>query len=398
MHGADATGTALTAIYGYSMPRWDNLWGGEDLEVVERKGYGGRIHQKLGSMMNIGFNGVFTDESSRVNASDPLTEGKAYSADWELRPWGGVNLTGESAFSNAEISPSAGAALETDKGAAHRVDAVLGGGPAQLTLGYERVSPDFVSILGSASPDREKVKGQWRQTLGRNLTWRLALLGYRDNLDDQKTGTTKNWKPETTLTVKRFLGRKYGAADLFYRFDRRYGPSTDARDQYGTLGLRDRYGIWDADAQIGMTRYDDPGITKRSEYTYRLGFAGRKSTGNMVRKPAVSGGGWTGHDHVTEADDKTADYALGLGAEWPQKGLTMELRGGQNINNRSVRESDYTRSFSHFLVRLRPVTEALRWLTPYANGYHKNFYCTLHSTGWDCRETRVTAGSSAEFY
>ncbi len=388
------SGTEVTALWGAAYPRWDNIWGGEDLEVVNRQGYGGRIKQRMGSALDVGVNGVFVRETDRVTAADSLTDGDTFSADWELRAGGAFTLSGESAMSRAALSPQENAAEAESRGTAHRAALTAGGGRNQMILDYERVTHDFVSQLGAASPDREKAKGEFRAGAGR-LSWRGALLWYRDNLEHQKDGTTHSWKPETTFSLKRFLGRKYGVADLFYRYDRRYGPSTDARDHYANLTLRDRFGIWDADAQGGFTRYDDPMSQKRSEYTYRLGFNGRKTLGKMVLKPSLSGGGWSGHDHQTDQDDQSVDYAAALGAEWPGLGLTAEARGGQNVNNKSGAESDYTRGYGNLVLRLRPRAAAWRGYTLYVSGYHNDFDYTLE--GLDFRETSVTTGLTMEF-
>jgi hypothetical protein len=89
------------------------------------------------------------------------------------------------------------------------------------------------------------------------------------------------------------------------------------------------------------------------------------------------------------------DYAAALGAEWPGLGLTAEARGGQNVNNKSGAESDYTRGYGNLVLRLRPRAAAWRGYTLYVSGYHNDFDYTLE--GLDFRETSVTTGLTMEF-
>lgn len=69
-------------------------------------------------------------------------------------------------------------------------------------LEYERVSTKFFTLVGSATPDREKVKGTWRYKATKNVTTNLGFLWFHDNLDGTKTQDTTNYyKPRSRYNL-----------------------------------------------------------------------------------------------------------------------------------------------------------------------------------------------------
>ncbi len=333
----DANRPEITLVYGIAYPRWESFWKHRDYtRAIERQAWGVSVHHKLLPDLRAGLSYLRTKDHVRVNNAD-LYNTDIYAADWEWTPIQGLSIQGESAMSKAAVTDVT-EATDTNWGYANRIEMVGVGGPSRLSLEYERVSPDFVTVLGSATPDREKVKARWRYKVRKNLTANFGWLWYRDNLNGDKAFRTQTHRPEAGFTATRVFDRQYAVVDFSYKPERsRHKDQAGAQTGHTlnhvlNLNYRDRFGKVDSDLNLGYNKYDTDDLVRKSdELTYNLTLSSRHTgDGGMIFKPSMQVGGWMSQDELVNADDRMYEYSLGLGVDVPDSNLTSSLRVGQN--------------------------------------------------------------------
>ncbi len=223
----------ITALHGIAYPRWDSFWGDPEVKTVKRTVSGIRTKKILTDDIEAGFNYVFTKDTDRQSSSDGLYDAKTYSFDFEYDPMPGLTVNAERAQSDSDYSSSAGTAYSSSKGHATRIEAIGDGYPSRVVMEYENVSPYFISLLGSAISDRRKFKSSWRYNYSKKTTMNWSFLWYRNNLDSQLTSTTRSWKPQIGIAIKRiFPKRRYSFVDFYYKFDQQYGAGQSSSNHY----------------------------------------------------------------------------------------------------------------------------------------------------------------------
>ena len=345
---------AVTLIYGVGYPRWDSFYGPSPVKSVRRQAYGVRASRQLGDAWTFGLQLLQVDDSKRINPADPLYEGPVYGFDWQFRPFEGLTLAGESAFSNADESPGAGAAEIGRNGSAHRIIFEGEGDNVRLNLEYERVSPGFITLLGSATSDRERVRARWRQRNGRNTTENLGFVWFRDNLSNQKAFSTAHWRPEISFSQRRLFNRVYASGDAAYRYDTSNGGGRRARNHYLDLGYRDRFGTMDFETRAGLINYrTTPGVRDSNEYTVNASIGTRKTLGSVVYRPQLFLGTWLAKDDLTGFEDRVYETSVGLGMDFPETSISASVKLG---THRLLRDGgdDNDRLFANVGVYWRP--------------------------------------------
>jgi len=388
-------GTSLTALYGIAYSRWDNFWG---VDAVERHVAGGKIKQKIGSDLWFGFSGVQTTDRARVMGSE-LVDEQTYAVDFEYRPIPGLTIQGESSWADGGVSAQDGQYTEFN-GNASKLVAIGDGGPSRVTLEYERVEPNFRTMLGSATPDREKVKAKWRYKYTKNLSITSAMLWYHDNVGGQKSYTTDHYKPEVSFTIKRPFNRQYAVADISYKLDRTSSQTVDTLDQFINTSYRDRFGLFDSDTNFGIIFYDTKSSRRAQEYTYNTSLSSRHTIGSVVLQPSVYLGGWTSNEELMapQATDQIYEYSVGLGVDIPAIKITSNFKIGEN---RLVKEAgtDTTKTFVNMNIFWRPEMLTKVQGMIYAKASTNNFRYDPSATGGsqNFRETSLTSGISLQF-
>ena len=384
----------LTFLYGIAYPRWDNIWG---TKTVERQVLGGKIKQAITDELWIGFSGVkTTDHNGNVTTS--LYDGNVFTGDWEYRPIPGLTIRGESSFSSYGEAPTAGPYHESN-GYAHKVEAVGDADPSRVSIEYERVSPDYLTIAGSATPDREKFKTKWRYKHNKDLTMNLGFLWFRDNLDGQKIERTDRFKPEASIMLKRFMSRQYAVADLSYKLDIASG-ATDSTDHIVNLNYRDRFGVLDSDSNFGMTFYDTRNSRRTNEFTYNTTLSSRHTVGPVILKPGAYLGGWTSSEELAapKATDQIFEYSASLGVDIPEWKVTSNFKLGEN---RLIKETanDTTKIFAQANIFWKPDLLAKAQGMLFARGYVNNFNYQPQVTpgAEDFRESSLTVGLNMQY-
>ena len=385
----------LTALYGVAYSRWDNLWG---VDATERQVFGGKIRQNISRDLWVGFSGIQTIDHMQ-DPSGELFDGQTYTVDWEYRPIPGLTVQGESAWAYSGVKGTDNSYTEYD-GHAHKFVITGDGAPSRVTLEYERVSPDFKTVVGSATPDREKAKARWRYTITKDYTLTSAMLWYHDNLDGQKEYRTEHYKPELSLTVKKPFSRQYAQALMSYKIDRTYNKKTDTLDHFINLNYRDRFGVIDSDTNFGVIVYDSDGSSEResAEYTYNTILSSRHTVGDVIIKPSLYLGGWTYNDELTDRRDQIVEYSGGLGVDFPWLKVTSNLKVGEN---RLIKErnTDAAKTFGTLNVYWKPDYLAnaggMLYLKAFVNDYR---YDPNNVSGSrDFRENSVTCSLNLQF-
>ncbi len=388
-------GTSLSTLYGIAYSRWDNFWG---VDAVERHVSGAKIKQNIGSDFWLGFSGVKTTDHVRVMGGD-LVDEQAYTVDWEYRPIPGLTVQGESSWADGDTSAQSGTSTEFS-GNAHKLLVTGDGGPSRVTLEYERVAPGFKTMVGSATPDREKAKAKWRYKYTKNLSITSAMLWYRNNLDGQLGDTTDHYKPEISVSIKRPFKRQYAVADISYKLDRTRSQTVDTLDQFINTSYRDRFGVLDSDTNFGIILYDTKSSRRAQEYTYNTALSSRHTVGMFVLKPGVNLGGWTSNEELAapQATDQIYEYSVGLGVDIPAVKVTSTFKVGEN---RLVKEAgtDTTKTFANMNIFWRPEMLIKLQGMVYAKASINDFSYKPNVAGGsqDFQENSITGGVSVQF-
>lgn len=349
----------LTLTYGFPYGRWDNAFdfGVGKVDSTKREVMGARLHQRFGRGARLGLNFVAASDSDRVLDTEPLYDQNLYGIDWEFRPLRGLALTGESTVSDTQKSPAKDAAEIETTGSAHKVDVVANGGPSRVKLSYERISPDFLSVTGAATADREKVKGSWRMRVKKRNSLKTSFLWFRDNLDgDQATGTHR-YRPYIGYQMRRLFGRRYASAEVSYQLNlsREENKTTTRRDHLANVNYRDRFGRLDADTNLGYSVYEilRDSASERDEWTYNATLSTRKSLGDVILKPSLYLGGWRSDEELVDTTDEVQEYALGLALDIPSIGVNASVKGGTHALETAT-SGDTDRVFGVLYVSYRP--------------------------------------------
>jgi len=390
----------VTVVAGWAYPRWDSVWKDPATRTINRQAGGVRIKENISSDLWAGVSAVSAKDTGRLTAADALYDAKNYTLDFNYIPMPGLNAAGEYSLSDTELSASAGAAKASSKGNAARIELVGDADPSRVSLEYENVEPDFYSALGSATPDRRKVKTKWRYKYTKRVTITSGLLWYRNNLDAARTaGTTSNWKPEISAAIKRpFASRPFSFADLSYKFDRKYGAGSSAADHYVNANYRDRFGGMDSETNLGCTLYKTKtAVRDAKEVNFNTTLNSRHQAGSVVVKPSVNLGTWYSKDELADETDKLYEYSLGLGLEAPDANLTGDLRLGQNMLRKSAAGTDDSdKLFAALSAYWRPklmakLNESTIFLRAGLNNY------AFSTTSRNFREKSVTVGLNTAF-
>lgn len=388
-----ANSPEVIIVYGAAYPRWDSAWRDIDTMSLERQVGAARIKYDFTEEFDAGIS-VLKSEDDKSFMGSSLYENLIYEIDAEYRPIPGLTLSTEAAVSDTNEIPSAGAAEIGTDGNAFKIGAVGDGGPSRVTLEYERVSPEFITLLGSATADREKFKANWRYKHNKNISFKTGFLWYRNNLDGQNTaGRTDHYKPEVGVTVKKIFDRQYASADLGYKLDiSENNDNTTKVDNILNLNYRDRFGIFDSDTNLGYTSYDGKGASESEEFTYNTSLNSRHTAGRFILKPAVYLGGWRANDELADTSDVIYEYSAGLGVEIPDIKITSNIKVGQNkLEKDAAGADDSSKTFANMSIYYRPgFLSSLNYGMIYLRAYVNDFGYTTGTR--DFRETSITTG------
>ncbi len=347
----------FTILYGIAYPRWDNVWKDSDTRTIERQVNGGRIKYVMSPDFNAGLSFVRSQDYDRIRSTDQLYDNDVYAFDLEYKPIPGATILGELAFNSMKLSNQEGAPYIDDSGHAYKLTAIGDANPSRVSLEYERITPDFMTLVGSSTPDREKFKAKWRYRHSKTITFNTGLLWYRNNLQGQRRdGRTDTYRPEAGVSLKGLFNRKFSVTDLTYKLNVTDKNSLRAKlDNIISLGYRDRFGVFDSDTNLIFTSYDSSTVpnSRSKEYTYNTSLGSRHTLKTFILKPTINLGGWQSRNELENISDRIYEYSLGLGADIPTYKITSYLKVGQNMLEKD-RGDHSQRSFATMNIYYKP--------------------------------------------
>ena len=377
----------VTLLGGVAYSRWDNIW---DTDATERKLYGFHLKQQITTDFQAAVSVIQIDDHVR-NFNSPLYDGSTYTLDLEYRPIPGLILVSEVSSSHITADHLATASVDHND-YAYRIEAIGDADPSRVVLEYERIEPEYLTVVGSATPDREKVKGTWRYKYNRKVTVHSGFIWYRDNLDNQLTTRTDHYKPSIKVSSRQFLGRRYAVGTVGYKMDRSYNSDVSTQNHFISTGYRDRFGIFDSNTNIGFSFYDTKTTRDTDEFIANTSLSTRITAASLIWKPAIHLGGWRADDELTDNTDYIYDYSFDLGCDIPKHKITINMKVGEHeLRKDDSTADDSERLYGNISVYYRPqVSAKLKNFKIYLRGFINDYSYTTGSR--DFQEDRITLG------
>jgi len=346
----------VTAVFGYAYPRWDSMFRAKDVRTIRRAAYGVNARHEIMPNLTTGFSFLRSQDGDRMNDSDSFYNNNIYSFDYEYTPYSGVTVRGESAFSQTGKINDIASDKDNYHGNAHRIEAILSDKNDRVNLEFERVSPFFETLLGSAATDREKAKIKWKHKYSKNITFNSSFLWYMNKLSgENRQARSQFYRPEFGVNIKRLFNRKYSEADLTFRFDKKDGAGPSSFDHYTNLNYRDKLGFLDMDTNVGFNSYNTSLSQRESyEYNYNMALSSRHNVGIVVIKPSINAGTNFVDDDLNNMVDKIVEYSAGLGIDIPKYKITSNMKFGQNILNSGAANGNSDKMFANISLYYKP--------------------------------------------
>ncbi|MDD5022268.1 MAG: hypothetical protein PHR82_09110 [Endomicrobiaceae bacterium] len=321
----------VSVIFGSAYPRWESWFKDAKAQSITRTAYGANIKQDITDNLKFGVTALKSDDSQRIIDTDPLYSNTLYSLDGEYSPIPGLTVTGEAAISQTELEANETATKTSYNGNAFKLEIVGDQDPSRVVLGYERVNPEFETLLGSAISDRERASARWKYKWTANTTFDTRFTWYRNSLNDA-SNSTNNYKPEVGINIKKIFDRRYSNLNFNVKLDQKNSSVNNTSDYFVDLGYRDRFIGLDVDAGTGFTSYNvDKNTTDTLDYSGRISVSTRKSFDKFILKPSINASSNYIDDNINNTTDKIFEYSIGLGVDLPDSKLTSNFRFGQNI-------------------------------------------------------------------
>lgn len=388
-------------IYGYANSRWDNFHGfGENyIESMKRKVVGGKLNYNVQDDFKAGLSIVSTNDSERVSDSDELYDIISYTLGWEYAFVPKLTISGESSLADTTLSTSSDAPDTELAGYAHKFTMKGSGEKSKLTIQYERVSPEYRTVVGSAITDREKAKVKLRYKYNEKHTITSGFLWYRNNLNGEKDTRSDHYKPEISLKTKNLLGREYSVTDISYKLDitKENNEITSRVDHIVNFNYQDKFGIFDSDSNLGFisNEYKTDEKEKKLEYTYNTSLNANFSCDDFTLKPGLRLGGWTSREELSNLTDIIYEYSFGADLKIPSAKITSKIQIGQNKLEKES-GTDSLKSFARLNIYYKsaflPKTQdGMIFLKACINDYN------FDNVDNDFRETSITSGINIKF-
>ncbi len=397
----DAGLPEVDLIYGYVNSRWDNFhgFGESNIESIKSKVVGAKVNYNFSHDVKAGLSIVSTDDSERVSDSDELYDIISYTIGWKGTLTPNITITGESSLADTSLSISSDAEEAEIMGYAHNLILTEASGPGKFTIQYKKVSPDYRTLFGSATSDREKVRVKWKYNYNNKHSITSGFFWYRNNLDNVMDTRTDHYLPEISLMTHRPLGRENATADISYRVDitKQNKAFTSRIDQIVNLNYKDRFGIFDSISNLGISSYEYKVDQKQRnrEYAYNTSINAKLYYDDFTLKPALRLGGWISRQALTSLSDKIYEYSLGADLDIPSVRITSNIQLGQNRLEKGS-GTDSMKSFARINVFYKPdflskPRNNMIFLKAYINDYNYD------NTASSFRETSITSGINIKF-
>jgi len=343
----------ISFVHGLAYPRWENLWEGYNLVAIQRNVFGANITHDINPVFTAGFSIVRSEDSEPVTADDALYTNNVYAVDFEYNPIPGLTIKGESAISDTSENYSGRTHSGTYHGNAQTLEIIGDGHPSRVVLKYERISPKFKTLTGSAISDQEKFKSSWRYKYAKNITTNLNFLWFRNHINGSPQ-MTHTWQPQASVSVRKLFNRRYANSSLAYKFEKKTGNNLSTLNQYYTLTHSDRYGILENSTSLGVNSFDTSNDTRdQLDYTANTTFNSRHKKGAFVIKPILSIGTFFYENQLIHQTNQVLQYSVGLGLDVPKKKIYSKVTLGQNKLH-SFEQDNSDKWFTRFHIYYKP--------------------------------------------
>ena len=321
-------------VFGMPKSRWEDLWTHELTETVDRKVYGFRTAKRLPMDASVGANVVWSKDSrARYNETATLTNQRIFSADWALPVFRKLAVRGESAFSKTENEDSYGVFTD-QKGWAHLLKADYGYEGFKTNNEFERVSPEYATTGGSASPDL--IRWRTQNELKLSGPWRLtgAYSWFHNNLvrnDTVDTSTTR--MPEAGVRYDGASWRPTFSAESKFRL-REVTASTGGKRQRARSianNVTDRFGPLDASVDYEFQHEDvsDGGSSARHHILGLSLSSSHEPWAGIRVMPSLRYNLQRDRDNVAALTDQTTVVNANLRVKFPGE---IDANAGYNRN------------------------------------------------------------------
>ncbi len=253
----------LTILAGAAKPNWDDLWTHKQSETVDRMFYGLRASKRFEDDAALGASVVWSKDSrSRFNTSATTQNQRIAGLDWSLPTFRKLRLYGESAFSKTENDyPTA--ADNSRKGWAHLVKADYSFRRFKTANEFERVSTEFATTGGAASPDLIRVRTQNKVSFAEVWRWIANYTWFHNNLNraaGESTSVTRmpetglryegpDWRPNLSAEAK--VRHREVTSSSTGRRSRTRSALTSFADRFGPVNLNLDYELQHEDRSDG---------------------------------------------------------------------------------------------------------------------------------------------------
>ncbi len=380
----------FSVVYGIAYPRWENLWEGYHLKATQRNVAGANISHEINPVLTAGFSLVHSDDSKPVSTSDDLYTNTVYALDVEYRPIPGLTIRAESAISDTSQNYSGRTHSGSYHGNAQKIEAIGDADPSRVVWTYERISPKFTTLTGSAVSDQERFSSTWRYKYSRDITTNLRFLWLRNKINSNPL-MTHTWQPQADVTVRKLFGRRYASTSLGYKFEKKHSHAQTTLNQYLTLTHKDRYGAIDNSTSLGISSFDTSNQTRdQLDYTANTSFNSRHTVGKTVLKPSLTAGTFFYENQLINQTNQVLQYSVGLGIDIPEKKIFSSFSVGQNKLH-AFGQDNSDKWFTRFHIYYKPrLTGYLNQSTFFVKGAVNDY--SFSTTTRDFIEKSISIG------
>lgn len=317
---------SITFIYGYDYPRWENFFK-DEFQAISRRSLGLNFKKNDNQLFKWGLSLLNTGDEKAVNEDDILYNNNVYGFNWEYLPMPALTVKGSSAYGYTEEKGQ-----KSYAGTAHKISIFSNAEEGRASIDYERVEPDFRTLLGSANNDIEKYKASLLYRYSKEINYNFDYIYFHDNLDGQKVNTTYNHKPGVGVTIKRIFNRRYASTNLKYNLNLKEIGERKKRDNTISLNYRDRFKLVDLSLNLnysGKNTTVDSEASRQNDMTYNLSLANRSRMDKYILRPVLRLG-YFKNDNEDEENSKTNfEKSLEIGVDIPDHRISSSLRFGE---------------------------------------------------------------------
>lgn len=380
---------SLSLIGGKAYSRWESWWKDPDALIsIKRNAYGLNVKRDILPDMTFGLSYLQSEDNAVDGWSGTLYDNKVIAATLDYKPIEGLTLQGEAALSATDLT---NAASNSAAGQAFRIEAVGDQDPSRVVLEYERVSPNFESMLGAAVKDRENTGAAWRYKANKNITLSSSMKYYRNSLYNA-ANRTNTYKPQIGANIRNLSGRRYSNLDLKLSMDYRDRKGKVVSDWFTSADYRDRFGIYDINTGLGLSSYNaNKNDTDKLDTTARFSVSTRKTFGEYSLRPMLSASANYADDDEAAITRKIYEYSVGTVFDMPEYRLNINARMGHNFMKSPNAEAD---AF-YFNAQLNYSPQVLAGSSCYIKYAVNDYNYQITSNSYD--EKEITIGFNMPF-